>query len=727
MADGVLTYLSSTEPNYSAPPGDALYFGGSFGGNLVFTAKSLPIYEAPVGNAIVFGVPGLPDAVDGAIATVLLDLDGGAEATLVYAGHANGEFLVSGVAASSGVFLGSMSGNLTLSGSVKATLAKCLVVVGGLYETGRAHAVLAEQLSVDADLVLLGQAYYAPSWYIPRPFLNEFGSSWGKQDPFDVALHAAHVQATKCDTASEYPWGTPQRVENDYRGLWGQIPAVTQHKSSRWGDLTEHPQVDVAGDYSSPEPKQREALRLPWGDLESIGLTIASDYASPPRQERPWALPWDSFDHLQRDMSFDYSHPAVKDVLKPIISGPYWYPRWCVRRYVTPNGNALVFNFPAPAYALPPGNALVFDYASSNDDLICYDGTWNGLKNAYWYQPHDWDIPQPAIRSYYIIMNTVSLKRVSDNAAIPIMGLEISTDLDSWCWSMTATLRREVDLDMVRPTAGAPIEVEATINGNVWRFVVESYGHDRAFGSRSYSITGRSLSAYLADPYSLPASLLQNSQLTAAQLADAALSGTGFTSNWQLTDWLVPGGVYSVTSQTPMQQLLTISAAAGGTVQSAMAATTISLMPWYATVPWEWGGATVSATLPSYKEKRTSYSAGHQYSGVYVSGQAQGVMCLVKRTGTDGSDQPQMITDSLITATEAGLQRGKRILADSGPRSVESIVAPLFDDPGLLKPGQLIDVVDGGTTWRGLVTSCRISAQRPTVTQSIDVLRYHGS
>ena len=363
---------------------------------------------------------------------------------------------------------------------------------------------------------------------------------------------------------------------------------------------------------------------------------------------------------------------------------------------------------------------------SANYPLVCYDGYRSGPKDST-ERVEPIPVELPEARSYYIIMNTVSLKRVADDVAIPILGMDISTDLDSWCWSLSATLRREVDLDLVRPSGGAPVKVEATINGNVWRFVIESYGHDRAYGSRGYSITGRSLSAYLADPYSLPASLLQASQMTAAQLADEALSGSGFSSNWQLTDWLVPAGVYSVSNQTPMQQLLTIAAAAGGTVQSAMSATTISLLPWYASMPWEWGAAAVEATLPSYQTKRTSYEARPQYSGVYVSGQAQGVMCFVKRTGTDGSNQPQMVTDSLITKTEAGLARGKRILADSGPRSIENIAAPLFDDPGLLKPGLLIDVVDGGSTWRGMVIGCQISAKRPTVTQTLNVLRYHGS
>ena len=655
-----------------------------------------------------------------------LFLSGAVAATYQWEMSVSGSLPLSGSAEADDLFGLLAHGSLTLSGSASVTYQWELTLAGVLTVDGEAAANEAQPLTAAGAISFSGSAYYAPSWYIKKPLTGQIGGRWGRQDRFDISLRAPHVQADEKNSEGSVPWGTMEDVCCQLTGSWNQIPKIERQTAGPWQDLANRPEGSTRMDYSAPGVKQRESLAVPWGKLQDVCRVVTADYAHPGRNEIQRVIPWGIAQGRDRLLDVDYSVPAIRDVFKPIESGPYWYPRWCIRRYDAPHGAELIFDAVGGIYQVD-GGALIFAYDSTADPLICYDGTWNGPKDAYWYQPHDWEIPTPDIRSYYIIMNTVSLKRVADGVAIPIMGLEIGTDLDSWCWTLSATLRREIDLDLVRPTGGAPVEVEASINGNVWRFVIESYGHDRTYGSRSYSISGRSLSAYLADPYSLPSSLLQTSQLTAAQLADAALADTGFAASFGLTDWLVPANVYSVTSQTPMQQLLTIAAAAGGTVQSAMSATTISLLPWYATMPWEWGAATVDAVLPSYQSKRTSFEARTQYSGVYVSGQNQGVMCLVKRSGTDGSDQPQMITDSLITATEAGLARGKRILADSGPRSVVSITAPLFDDPGLLKPGMLIDVVDGSTTWRGLVTRCGISAQRPTVTQNIDVLRYHGS
>jgi hypothetical protein len=280
---------------------------------------------------------------------------------------------------------------------------------------------------------------------------------------------------------------------------------------------------------------------------------------------------------------------------------------------------------------------------------------------------------------------------------------------------------------MVRPTAGAPIEVIASINGNSWNFIIESYGDDRAFGNRSFSISGRSPSSALAAPYSNPVSYSEDTSSSAAAIAADILSLTPYTSNFLLTDWIIPANAYSVQNKTPMQQLLTIANAAGGVVHSSMDTDIISLVPRYTFAPWAWGTETVEAALPTWASRRTRYQSLPQYNGVYVSGQNQGVSVQVKRNGTDGSSQPQMVTDALVTATEAGLQLGTKILSDSGIRSIEAIEAPLLDDPGLLTPGMFIEVYDPAGNWKGQVIRTRINAQRPTVTQSLSILRYLGT
>jgi len=370
---------------------------------------------------------------------------------------------------------------------------------------------------------------------------------------------------------------------------------------------------------------------------------------------------------------------------------------------------------------------IYMDGRSDVNPLVCYDGYRTGPKDStdrvpyYPYTPTDY-----STRKAYIIMNSVSVKRVSDNAIIPILDISIGTDLDSWCWTIQANLRRKVDLALVTPVGGVPVEILVTINGNTWKFVVEDFGETRSFGQRNYAITGKSTSAYLAEPYAAPVSSHQAYTINAAQVAEEVVANTGFTIDWQLADWLIPANVYSVSQQTPMQQLITIANAAGGVVQSAQNTAVVSMLPWYKTVPWGWGGVTVDAILPTFQERSTSYKQQTLYNGVYVGGANDGLTVLITRSGSNGASQPQMVTDPLITAPEVGLARGSKILADSGTRSIESISVPLLDNPGALKPGWIIDVVEDGVPWRGMVVSTTIAAQRPTVHQSLEVLRYYG-
>lgn len=685
--------------DYAAPPGDALVFAG----------VSQP-YTAPPGHDLRF-----------AVWSQWLDIAGDFRLGLTFQAAAS--------------LSAAVSGEFDLGFSISGAAELILPVAGAfdlsLSVSGAASLIL--PVAGDFAPALHWSAWLAESWYIPAPFVGGQGGvalRWSPQERLDPPLSAGWTQAPPQEPRTAIGWDAPRLAEQRHASPWRHTPKRERPVAIPWADLVGHPQAAPRLPYTAPPVKNRERLGLPWGDvIAARDRQTLAGYTYPPPRDEDWSLPWGAFEALALTIGLPYTAPPPKDREITIVSGPYWYPRWCIWQYPAPRGDQLIFRFATlPAYLAPPGHALVFaEGQEAGRELICYDGTWNGPKDAYWYRPRPWPIIKPDIRSYYIIMNTISLKRVADNLPIPIQSLEIATDHDSWCWSLRATLRRAVDLDMVRPMGGAPVAVEAQINGYAWQFIVEEYGDERRFGQRSFSISGRSLSAGLAAPYSRPLSVMQPAQRTAAQLADEALHNLGYSIDWQLPDWLVPGGAYSATQQTPMQQLIHIAQAAGGVVHSDPSTPTISLLPWYPAMPWEWGAVAVEAVLPTWQERRTAYQPAPQYSGVYVGGQNQGVMCFVRRAGTDGAEQPQMQTHPLVTATEAGLALGKKILADSGPRSIESISAPLLENPGLLAPGKIIQVIDPAGNWRGMVLRTRLSAQRPTVTQQIDVLRYHGS
>ena len=49
--------------------------------------------------------------------------------------------------------------------------------------------------------------------------------------------------------------------------------------------------------------------------------------------------------------------------------------------------------------------------------------------------------------------------------------------------------------------AGGPKEIEVNINGHVWTFIIEMNDDNREFNQRAVTVSGRSRTAYLAEPF----------------------------------------------------------------------------------------------------------------------------------------------------------------------------------------------------------------------------------
>jgi hypothetical protein len=147
----------------------------------------------------------------------------------------------------------------------------------------------------------------------------------------------------------------------------------------------------------------------------------------------------------------------------------------------------------------------------------------------------------------YRVLNSCSLVRLPDRTPLPVTSLSIETDVDSWCWSLTATLAGPAGWDLLAPQAPGflPVEVEAMINGWTWQFLLDEPGLSRSFNRHSLSLKGRSRSAWLTEPFLRATSGVESNPRTAQQLAEQALDNLGWTLDWQLlVDWLVLGGMY---------------------------------------------------------------------------------------------------------------------------------------------------------------------------------------
>jgi hypothetical protein len=345
------------------------------------------------------------------------------------------------------------------------------------------------------------------------------------------------------------------------------------------------------------------------------------------------------------------------------------------------------------------------------------------------------------IQKVYFIVNTISLTLVSDGSSVGINSASVGIDSSSWCWSFSASIPYS-DLEKVEPTIAGPVEVELTVNGLQWRFLVEEYDQNKVFGKTGVNIRGRSVTAFLDNPYAPVRSLSQDTLILSRQLAENELSRpgleTGFSLDWSLVDelgWVMPANTWSYTDLTPVQVIQAIAQGAGGFVNSHPKLRQLQVRPDYPAPYWDWAAYTVDKVLPNsvIRYQSLRWSEKPNYNGVYVSGENTGVLALVKRAGTAGDYQAPMFVNPMISDPSAARSKGSSLLSSGGRQANVDLQLIMEPAIGLLTPGMIVEVtntgVGGEAAWRGLVSSTSISANWSSglsVTQSIVVERHYG-
>ena len=303
----------------------------------------------------------------------------------------------------------------------------------------------------------------------------------------------------------------------------------------------------------------------------------------------------------------------------------------------------------------------------------------------------------------------------------------IAADDDSYCWSLSASGPEHL-LDQLAPISGQPQRVQVDIDGMQFVFAITSIARSRSFDRRSAAVQGISVTAMLGSPYMPRQTWLSASTATAQQLAVNALEFSGVDLDWQIPDWQVPAGAWSFQG-TPLQAVLRVAESVNAVVRSHRTAEQLIVAPRYPVLPWEWGAGVPDVQMPAAvivtDELRPDPRA--EYNAVYVAGgSVGGVLGHVVRSLSARDKLAPQIQDDLITHADAARMRGSWALAASGNKLQHSISMPVLTggaNPGILNPGQLLEVVDTDGTWRGLVRGVRVGASMPKVRQQITVER----
>ena len=330
------------------------------------------------------------------------------------------------------------------------------------------------------------------------------------------------------------------------------------------------------------------------------------------------------------------------------------------------------------------------------------------------------------VRRVYIVINNASLRRVDGNIQLPVMSMSLSLDADSWTWGFSAAMPGS-SLSNIEPASnGAPVEVEALINGVPYRALIEGVSRSREFGKSDIRVQGRGKTALLDSPYAPSMNFTNTESRTAQQLMNDALTvngaSIGWSIEWGLQDWLVPAGVFSYQGSY-IGALNQIAGAAGGYIQPNASNQTIRVLPRYPVAPWTWNSLTPDFELPADITTRESIDWVQKaaYNRVYVSGVETGVMGQVTRSGTDGSLLAPMVSDPLITDAIAARQRGISILSNTGRIANVNLRLPVLAETGVITPGKFIRYTDSGVSRTGIVRSLSVDVGLPEIFQSIGV------
>ncbi|WP_043005023.1 hypothetical protein [Comamonas testosteroni] len=310
---------------------------------------------------------------------------------------------------------------------------------------------------------------------------------------------------------------------------------------------------------------------------------------------------------------------------------------------------------------------------------------------------------------------------------VVLTDVSIAASDDSYCWSLSANGPEHL-LDQLAPVGGLPQRLQVGIDGMQFVFAVTSTARSRSFDRRRVAVQGISVTAMLGNPYMPKQAWLSSSTATAQQLAVSALEFSGVDLDWQIPDWQVPAGAWSFQG-TPLQAVLRMADSVNAVVSSHRTAEQLIVAPRYPVLPWEWGTAVPDVQMPAAvivtDELRPDPRA--EYNAIYVAGgSVGGVLGHVVRSLSARDKLAPQIQDDLITHADAARMRGSWALAASGNKLQHSISMPVLTggtNPGILNPGQLLEVADTDGTWRGLVRGVRVSAAMPRVRQQVTVER----
>lgn len=526
----------------------------------------------------------------------------------------------------------------------------------------------------------------AACWFPAKSTNRASSAPWPASQAMEAARAVAWIAGAPAGVTSAARWDQLATADRAGRVPWDQLRPLARWSNAAWARTWA---TDLA-------------RRAPWGTLGVFTRSAAAAYRYPVPRDHAARLRWLLLAPRNRGADLPWPRCVALDQARPRLPWGDGEPPWLKRPPLGAAGADPPAQPVAPAAYTPP----------------------TGTVNLCFWQPAPADVDlsfrrhlDPCkLRSTLTMIHTAALVRLPERTPIPLLAARLDYAAGDMAWSAKLTLPTRAGLDLVAPTITGLREVELTMDGHVWWFVVEGYSEDRQFGAPVLSVDGRSPSAWLGAPYARPAPQPTANPYTARQLAELAVADAGWSIDWQIVDWLVPAGAWRHDPMTPIDAVMAIAAAAGAVAVPARAARSLTIRYTHPTPRWAWPTAAPDRVISPSRLVRVGvqYRPADDYDKVYVFGEVGGVAAGVKRAGFAGNTPAPTVIDPLVTHVDCARERGRQALSASGTRLAITLDQPFADtDNGITPvwPGLLVEVAEDAP-WRALATGIAIDLQR---------------
>ncbi|MEG0920323.1 MAG: hypothetical protein RSG22_02840 [Comamonas sp.] len=582
---------------------------------------------------------------------------------------------------------------------------------------GAITLVIAYEMAVDGDLPGMegdvGLQYDSGVFRGTRVGL-EF--SWQEAGPVEARL----------DTA----WQVSEAHAARLAARWREAIPLAARVGAVWQE-TERLQSRLATSWQNAVPLSTR-LALAWQETIRLESRLAMDWQEAVPLSTRLALAWQETLHLSvlMDARWQQAIPTRTELRTSFGNGRLVARRLDARwqEATWPRSGVSL-----PPVVIPPEKELCYDPATVARLVFseARDGTG---KLVFVCLQKGTELPPalvvvPSLRTY-IMFNEIEVRRADSLSGdpLPCQGINMQLDRSSWTWSFSAEFHHSVG-DAVTPGAnGEPVELDVRVNGTHFRLQSEKKGWRNAFPERVVKISGRGKSALLAAPHAPETTYTNALAASAQQLMLDALTinngaSLGWQLDWQLTDWIVPAGVW-MHQGTSMSAVAEIASAVGGYIQPHNTEKMLRVLPTWPKAWWDWDQLTPDFELQpgAFEVVDSEWTYKPAYNRVFVSGENQGHFGDYSIRGTAGDLLKPMVTHPLLTSIDAVMQRASHELSDTGMLITDQLTMPVLPQTGLIVPGKVLRYLDDSNVWRlGIVDSVNLQYQFPVLTQALGV------